>query len=140
MQIYLPEDSLEGARPVVVYVPGGGMVSGDKRQTEVAWSCAGRFFARAGAVAIVVNYRLVPGVVYPGGGYVTLASLGRLLFRWDVLTCMWIRDDIRSIRQWVAQHIHKEPYRGDPNWLIIVGQSAGGTHVATDCQSSILLL
>lgn len=52
----------------MLYVPGGGMVSGDKRQTEVAWSCAGRFFARHGAVAIVANYRLVPGVTYPGGG------------------------------------------------------------------------
>ena len=56
------------AGPVVVYVPGGEVVSGDKRQTEVAWSCAGKFFARAGAVAIVVKYRLVLEVPYPGGG------------------------------------------------------------------------
>jgi acetyl esterase/lipase len=60
MDVYLPEDG-QVARPVVMFIHGGGWRSGDStHHTDHA-----RRLAAAGYVAVSINYRLVPDGVYP---------------------------------------------------------------------------
>ncbi len=92
--------------PVVVYVPGGGFVSGDKRSDQHFYGNVGRWFARQGIVTAIVNYRLAPDFAYPAGG-----------------------EDVRAALQWVRRNIAE--YGGDPEKIFLFGQSAGAAHAAT---------
>ena len=47
----------------MIYVPGGGFTGGDKG----AFGNIGGYFARAGMLAITMNYRLAPEVQWPAG-------------------------------------------------------------------------
>ncbi|MEU7576694.1 carboxylesterase family protein [Streptomyces sp. NPDC041068] len=92
-------------RPVMVFVHGGGFVSGSTR----AALYDGRAFARDGVVLVTVNYRLgVPGFLdLPGAP----ANRGLL----DVLAALrWVHDTIPS-------------FGGDPGKVTVFGQSAGAT-------------
>jgi len=94
-------DSTGAARPVLVFVHGGGFVRGDK--SERAW--IGHHFACEGFVCVVQNYRLAPQGVWPAGAEDVAAALG------------WTQ---RSIAQ----------FGGDPARIFAVGESAGAAHVA----------
>jgi len=92
-------------RPVMVFVHGGGFVSGSTR----AALYDGRAFARDGVVLVTVNYRVgIPGFLdLPGAP----ANRGLL----DVLAALrWVRDSISS-------------FGGDPGNVTVFGQSAGAT-------------
>ncbi|PXX57501.1 carboxylesterase type B [Nocardia tenerifensis] len=94
-------------RPVMVFVHGGGFVSGSSR----AALYNGSAFARDGVVLVTVDYRLgIPGFLdLPGAP----ANRGLL----DVLAALrWLRDTIGA-------------FGGDPRNLTIFGQSAGATIV-----------
>lgn len=70
----------------------------------------GNYFASHGIVAVIINYRLVPNVAYPGGG-----------------------DDIQMAREWVYHNISKQQSgNGDPEKVVLVGSSVGGLHIATN--------
>ncbi|KAJ4469490.1 Alpha/Beta hydrolase protein [Lentinula edodes] len=70
----------------------------------------GNYFASHGIVAVIINYRLVPDVAYPGGG-----------------------DDIQMAREWVYHNISKQQSgNGDPEKVVLVGSSVGGLHIATN--------
>ncbi|MFE3180945.1 carboxylesterase/lipase family protein [Streptomyces violascens] len=95
----------DGRRPVMVFVHGGGFVTGSNR----AALYDGSAFARDGVVLVTVNYRLgIPGFLdLPG------APPNRGLL--DVLAALrWVRDAISA-------------FGGDPTNVTVFGQSAGAT-------------
>ena len=55
MDLYLPEDGGQVARPLIVTFPGGAFRDGDKRDTTLVEWC--RYFASMGYVAASVDYR-----------------------------------------------------------------------------------
>ncbi|MFJ4653932.1 carboxylesterase/lipase family protein [Nocardia sp. NPDC088792] len=94
-------------RPVMVFVHGGGFVSGSNRSALYDGSA----FARDGVVLVAVNYRL--GV--PGFLHLPDAPDNRGLL--DVLAALrWVRDNIAA-------------FGGDPDNVTLFGQSAGATLV-----------
>ncbi|MFF7635865.1 carboxylesterase/lipase family protein [Kitasatospora sp. NPDC008050] len=96
----------DGARrPVMVFVHGGGFVSGSNR----AALYGGSAFARDGVVLVTVNYRLgIPGFLDLAG-----APPNRGLL--DVLAALgWVHDTIAT-------------FGGDPGNVTVFGQSAGAT-------------
>lgn len=95
----------DGRRPVMVFVHGGGFVTGSTR----AALYDGRAFARDGVVLVTVNYRLgVPGFLDLEG-----APPNRGLL--DVLAALrWVRDTVAV-------------FGGDPGDVTVFGQSAGAT-------------
>jgi para-nitrobenzyl esterase len=97
----------DGRRPVMVFVHGGGFVTGSTR----AALYDGSAFARDGIVLVTVNYRLgVPGFLDLEGAP---ANRGLL----DVLAALgWVRATIAA-------------FGGDPDNVTIFGQSAGATLV-----------
>lgn len=96
-----------GALPVMVFVHGGGFVTGSSR----AGLYDGRAFARDGIVLVTLNYRLgIPGFLQLEGAP---ANRGLL----DVLAALaWVRDTIAV-------------FGGDPDEVTVFGQSAGATLV-----------
>ncbi|MEV6773349.1 carboxylesterase family protein [Nocardia sp. NPDC051030] len=96
-----------GTRPVMVFVHGGGFVTGSTR----AALYDGSAFARDGIVLVTVNYRLgIPGFLDLEGAP---ANRGLL----DVLAALgWVCDSIAA-------------FGGDPDDVTIFGQSAGATLV-----------
>lgn len=93
--------------PVVVYVHGGAYVGGDTSVTPHIYANVGRYFAGRGHVACVVTYRLAfQGAHFPDGAADVAAAL------------RWVRD---NVHQW----------RGDPSRVVALGQSAGGSHLAS---------
>ena len=89
-------------KPVVVFVPGGGMVGGNK----TFYAHIPAFFAREGFVGVGVNYRLAPEFLFPAGA-----------------------EDVASVVDWLAENVTQ--YGGDPTRIFIVGQSAGAVHAAS---------
>lgn len=103
LDVYHRDDVAPGAaRPVFVYVHGGGWVIGNKGQQ-------GRLtvheLAAAGWVCVSVNYRLSPRATFP-----------------DHLI------DVKRALAWVKGHI--AAYGGDPDFVMIGGGSAGA-HLAS---------
>lgn len=96
----------DGARPVLLFVHGGGFVQGDKGG-EDSWANAavGRMAARMGFVGAVMNYRLAPDHGWPAGAEDVAAAIAYL-------------------RERVGQ------YGGDPARIVAMGTSAGAVHVA----------
>ncbi|MEI9852687.1 MAG: alpha/beta hydrolase fold domain-containing protein [Sphingomonas sp.] len=72
MDICLPADPR--GRPILLFVPGGGFVGGDKRGSAHIPA----FFARAGYVAAAMNYRLAPAHGWPAGARDVAAALDHL--------------------------------------------------------------
>src|SRR5690606_21823499 len=107
-----PRQKLDVYRPaeptgqVIVYVPGGGFVGGDKSDPEgVFYRNIGNYFADHGILTIIANYRLAPDHPYPAGS-----------------------EDIASAVSWARANAAN--YGGDPKRIIVFGQSAGSVHVA----------
>jgi triacylglycerol lipase len=103
LDLYRPE----GRRlPVLVYIPGGGYVGGDKDADGVFYRNLGVYFARHGYLTVVANYRLAPQHPWPAGAEDTAAAVA------------WARTE-------------GEAHGGDANRLLLFGQSAGATHAAS---------
>lgn len=95
----------DAARPVMVFVHGGGFVTGSTR----GGLYDGRAFARDGVVLVTLNYRL--GI--PGFLDLDDAPANRGLL--DVLAALaWVRDNVAA-------------FGGDPANVTVFGQSAGAT-------------
>jgi triacylglycerol lipase len=92
--------------PVLVFLHGGGFVMGDKHtEGSPFYSNVGEFAARMGWVGVPMTYRLAPANKFPSGPEDIAAAIG------------WLREN-------VAQ------YGGDPDRIVLSGQSAGAAHVA----------
>jgi acetyl esterase len=90
-----------GPHPVVVYLHGGGWVTG----SPASHRKLGMQFADAGYVTINVDYRLAPEHPFPAG----------------------LEDCIFAIK-WAGQHAAS--YQGEPHRLAVGGDSAGGNLTA----------
>lgn len=87
--------------PIVVFVHGGGFTGGSKEGN----AHVGEFFGTLGLVGVVINYRLAPEIKWPAGA-----------------------EDVGAAVTWVKQHA--ADFGGDPNKILVMGISAGATHVA----------
>lgn len=97
VRIYTPPG--EGPFPLFVFYHGGGFVVGDVESYDV--TC--RILAlKTGAKVISVDYRLAPEHPFPAAP-----------------------EDCYAAAKWVAEHAKE--LNGDPNNLIVGGDSAGGT-------------
>ncbi|KAI0879855.1 alpha/beta-hydrolase [Annulohypoxylon maeteangense] len=107
------------AKPVLVFLYGGGFVSGEKVNEEFAHSLVfgnlGHFFAsKYGITVIVADYRLIShGAKFPSGG-----------------------EDVKLVVDWVVNTLSKkEGYESID--LFFLGNSAGGIHLTTWLLSSL---
>lgn len=100
VRIYTPAG--EGPLPVVVFYHGGGWVIGNLETVDRP--CRSLANA-AGAVVVSVDYRLAPEHRYPAAF-----------------------DDSYAATVWVAEHAAE--LGGDPNRLVVAGDSAGGNLAA----------
>ena len=109
--------ALDGARPVIVWIFGGGFEVGTASppMTDVA------ALARAtGAVVVAANYRV--GAL----GWLHLADLGGSA--WAGSTNLGLQDQIAALR-WVRENI--AAFGGDPDDITIAGESAGAYSVGS---------
>ncbi|OJW02501.1 MAG: carboxylesterase [Microbacterium sp. 67-17] len=110
VNVYTPRPGDTAARlPVLVYIHGGGYVSGSPASP---WY-DGESFARDGVVTVVVSYRLG----FDGFGLIDGAPSNR-----------GVRDWLAAL-EWVQREI--PAFGGDPDAVTIAGQSAGGGAVLT---------
>jgi acetyl esterase/lipase len=103
LDIYRPAGQ---PRAIVVYVHGGGFVAGDKNGDGVFYRNVGRWLARQGFLAVLPNYRLAPADGWPAGAR-----------------------DVQAVLQWIDEKREGLDARKAP--LVLWGQSAGASHVAT---------
>lgn len=100
LDVYQPVGALAAA-PVVVFLHGGGFIRGDKADREAV----GHYFSRHGVLAILPNYRLGPRHRWPAGA-----------------------EDAAAVLAWARAHA--ADYGGDPDHIVLAGESAGAAHVA----------
>ena len=103
LDVYQPAGAAEH---VLVYIPGGGFVGGDKNLDGVFYVNLGNYFASHGILTIVANYRLAPAHAWPAGAQDVAGAVA------------WARANAKS-------------FGGDPARIMLFGQSAGSTHAAT---------
>lgn len=100
MDVYLPSGTTRG-RPAILMIHGGAWRTGSKQH----YHDAAVRMARSGYVAAAINYRLVPGGVYPEGVHDCVCALAHL-------------------------RAHADEYGLDPERVAVTGYSAGG-HLAS---------
>jgi acetyl esterase/lipase len=93
-------------RPVIVFVHGGAFVRGSKSVSANVYDNVLYWFSKRGFVGINVEYKLAPEIRYPMGG-----------------------DDVAKVVDWVERNI--ESFGGSADKVILMGHSAGATHVCT---------
>jgi acetyl esterase len=101
LDVYQPHADGAVSRPLMIFLPGGGFIRGDKAERENI----GQFFAREGFVVVVANYRLAPVHVWPAG-----AEDATAVYRWS-------RDNATA-------------YGADIERVFLTGESAGAAHIA----------
>lgn len=103
-------------RPVMFWLHGGGYAvgSGGEKAYE------GHNLCRKGDVVVVtINHRLAaPGYLYLGGFSSDFADSGSCGQLDQILALRWVRDNISQ-------------FGGDPNNVMIFGESGGGAKVST---------
>ena len=105
LDIFTP-DASSSARPVLVYVHGGGFVAGNKRNPNSPFYDNIMLWAvKNGFVGVNTTYRLAPASPWPAGA-----------------------EDLAGVVQWVTKEIAARG--GDPARIYLMGQSAGAVHVA----------
>ena len=103
LDVYRPASG--SADVTMVYIPGGGFVGGDKNSGGAFYGNLGNYFADHGILTIVANYRLAPAAAWPAGA-----------------------QDVAGAVAWARANAKK--YGGNPDRIVIYGQSAGSTHTA----------
>jgi acetyl esterase len=101
LDVYEPEAQAPAPRSLLLLMPGGGFIRGDKAERENF----GHYFARDGIVTAVANYRLAPQHQWPAGA-----------------------EDVIAAYVWVRQNAPQ--FGVDPNRIFLAGESAGAAHVA----------
>ena len=88
--------------PVAVFVHGGGFVNGDKKD----YANVPSYLSQHGMVAVNVNYRLAPKVVWPAEA-----------------------QDVAAVVAFLKKNAVR--YGGDPKRIVLIGHSAGANLVAS---------
>jgi triacylglycerol lipase len=105
LDIFVPDIEASN-RAVVIFVPGGGFVGGNKRPgTSPFYDNFMLWAAKNDMIGVNMNYRLAPAHKWPAGS-----------------------EDVASVVKWLRANI--APYGGDPERIFVIGSSAGGAHVA----------
>ena len=106
LDVFLP-DTASPARPVLIYVHGGGFVAGNKRTPGSPFNDNIMLWAvKNGFVGVNMTYRLAPQSPWPAGA-----------------------EDLAAVVAWVAGKIGERG--GDPARIYLMGHSAGAAHVAS---------
>jgi acetyl esterase/lipase len=106
--IFAPAYAREGdARPVLIFVHGGGFTAGERRlgSDSPFYDNVGVWAARHGFIGINMTYRRAPRARWPAGA-----------------------EDVGAVAEWASRTMGAEG--GDPRRIFLVGHSAGATHVA----------
>ena len=102
LDVYAPDARSSAAPlPVVIFFYGGGWVAGSRG----GYAFAGKGYASKGFIAVVPNYRLVPGVRFP------------TFVEDSALAVKWARDNVAK-------------YGGDPKRISLAGHSSGAYNAA----------
>ncbi len=104
LDVFPPLQKTATLRPVIIFVHGGGFVSGNKGDGRIFDNVLDYFAARD-VLGINVNYRLAPEFAWPAAV-----------------------DDLREVLRWVRENAAE--YGGDPERIFVMGHSAGAAHVA----------
>ncbi len=121
LNIWSPESPAETPAPVLFWIHGGGHVQGGASIVEggVRIYDGARLAEAAGAVVVTINYRLGPL------GFLALPELsseegssGNLGTLDQIAALRWVRSNIRA-------------FGGDPDRVMIFGESAGGVAVCS---------
>lgn len=110
--------SLSGDRPVMVYFHGGGYSFGSSY--ELASHDGAQMARNHDVVQVSVNHRL--NVL----GFLDLVDVGGAAYEDSVNVSM---TDLTAALRWVQENIRN--FGGDPNKVLIYGQSGGGSKVTT---------
>lgn len=110
--------SLTGKRPVLVYFHGGGFVFGSAY--ELSSQDGAQLARHHDAVSVTVNHRL--NIL----GFFDLLEIGGPAYADSVNVSM---TDLVAALRWVRENIAN--FGGDPNAVMIYGQSGGGSKVTT---------
>ena len=106
LDVFTPATKTPGAKPVVIFVHGGGFVGGAKsRPGSLYYDNIGVWAAKNGLIGVTINYRLAPANKFPSGA-----------------------EDVGAAVKWVREHIAQ--YGGDPSRVFLWGHSVGAVHVA----------
>lgn len=105
LDVFTPEDS-SAARPVLLFVHGGGFVAGDKHsEGSPFYSNIGAWAVNNGFAGVNMTYRLAPDNPWPAG-----------------------IEDIRAAVEFI--NAKGKDLGLDASRIFLMGQSAGGAHVA----------
>lgn len=104
LDVFVPKDATNA--PVLMFVHGGAFTRGSKSVDGEIYDNVLYWFARQGFVGVNVEYRLAPQARFPAGA-----------------------EDVADATRWVVRSI--AAYGGDSQRLVLMGHSAGGSHVAT---------
>jgi len=92
---------------VLVFVHGGGFIMGDKRSEQGPfYRNVGDYAARQGWIGVVPTYPLAPDHPWPAGP-----------------------EALKRVVEWIGANVAE--YGGDPERIVLSGQSAGAVHVAS---------
>ncbi|MGR7026770.1 alpha/beta hydrolase [Geodermatophilus sp. URMC 62] len=106
LDVHTTDDGPPG-RPVLLFVHGGGFVGGDKTDPVLPYyDHLGGWAVRHGMVAVTMTYRLAPAHQWPAAA-----------------------EDIAAALAWTREHV--ADLGGDPDRIVLAGQSAGAAHVAS---------
>jgi triacylglycerol lipase len=106
LDVFSPQTGQQGSRTVVIYAHGGQMLRGDKHQDgSPYYDNLMLFLTQHGMVGVNMDYRLAPKNHWPDA-----------------------QQDVQSVIRWVKANIGQ--YGGDPNRIVLWGQSAGAGLIA----------
>ncbi|HXY90451.1 MAG TPA: alpha/beta hydrolase, partial [Xanthobacteraceae bacterium] len=106
LDVFAPDPLPTDTRPTLIFVHGGGFVTGDKAKPgSPFYENIGVWAARHGLIGVNVTYRLAPGHPWPAG-----------------------IEDIGAAVRWAIQNV--APYGSGPDRIFLMGHGAGATHVA----------
>ena len=119
LNVWTPELPAGAARPVMVWIHGGGLVQGSAVELRPDGSPLydGARLADDGVVLVSINYRLGPL------GYMAMREFGAEYSDYPSAGNYGLLDQIAALR-WVRDNI--AAFGGDPTRVTIFGESAGG--------------
>lgn len=121
LNIQTPAESADEKLPVLVWIHGGGFITGDANSND------GRKFARQGIVYVSLSYRT--GAL----GFLSLPELSAENER-GISGNYGLLDMIEGLR-WVKENI--SAFGGDPDKVTVMGESAGAIAVSMLCSSPL---